>query len=76
MRMQFNTFSYICLCPNEVFFIVPGVSHTVSLWRGLFTLLQDEDQDVRDRAADFISNLPTHLLNPGTHTTSGQTRTH
>ncbi|XP_041722121.2 thyroid adenoma-associated protein [Coregonus clupeaformis] len=40
-----------------------GVSHTVSLWRGLFTLLQDEDQDVRDRAADFISNLPTHLLN-------------
>uniref|UniRef100_A0A8C7FJR4 tRNA (32-2'-O)-methyltransferase regulator THADA n=1 Tax=Oncorhynchus kisutch TaxID=8019 RepID=A0A8C7FJR4_ONCKI len=41
-----------------------GVSHTVSLWRGLFTLLQDEDQDVRDRAADFISNLPTHLLNP------------
>uniref|UniRef100_A0A3P8YHM8 tRNA (32-2'-O)-methyltransferase regulator THADA n=1 Tax=Esox lucius TaxID=8010 RepID=A0A3P8YHM8_ESOLU len=35
-----------------------GVSHTVSLWRGLFTLLQDEDPDVRDRAADYVSNAP------------------
>uniref|UniRef100_A0AAY5KM06 tRNA (32-2'-O)-methyltransferase regulator THADA n=1 Tax=Esox lucius TaxID=8010 RepID=A0AAY5KM06_ESOLU len=40
-----------------------GVSHTVSLWRGLFTLLQDEDPDVRDRAADYVSSLPKHLLN-------------
>ncbi|KAJ8014230.1 hypothetical protein DPEC_G00038090 [Dallia pectoralis] len=40
-----------------------GVPHTVTLWRGLFTLLQDEDPDVRDRAADFPSSLPKHLLN-------------
>lgn len=32
-----------------------GLSTTVSLWRGVFTLLQDEDQDVRDSASDFIS---------------------
>ncbi|XP_062319840.1 thyroid adenoma-associated protein isoform X2 [Osmerus eperlanus] len=39
-----------------------GLSLTVCLWRGLFTLLQDEDQDVRDTASDFISNVPAHLL--------------
>ncbi|XP_030626930.1 thyroid adenoma-associated protein [Chanos chanos] len=39
-----------------------GVSDTLALWRSLFTLLQDEDQDVRDRAADFIGQVPTHLL--------------
>ncbi|XP_078128920.1 thyroid adenoma-associated protein isoform X2 [Sander vitreus] len=39
-----------------------GLSTTVSLWRSLFTLLQDEDQDVRDSASDFISNVPAHLL--------------
>uniref|UniRef100_A0A8C1F6H6 tRNA (32-2'-O)-methyltransferase regulator THADA n=1 Tax=Cyprinus carpio carpio TaxID=630221 RepID=A0A8C1F6H6_CYPCA len=30
-----------------------GITHTVALWKSLFTLLQDEDQDVRDGAADF-----------------------
>ncbi|KAM9847598.1 thyroid adenoma-associated protein [Aulostomus maculatus] len=39
-----------------------GLSSTVSLWRNLFTLLQDEDQDVRDSASDFISNVPAYLL--------------
>ncbi|KAL7382872.1 hypothetical protein ABVT39_000669 [Epinephelus coioides] len=39
-----------------------GLSTTVSLWRSLFTLLQDEDQDVRDSASDFISNVPAPLL--------------
>ncbi|XP_034753231.1 thyroid adenoma-associated protein isoform X2 [Etheostoma cragini] len=42
-----------------------GLSKTVSLWRSLFTLLQDEDQDVRDSASDFISNVPAHLLSTG-----------
>ncbi|GAA6230826.1 thyroid adenoma-associated protein homolog [Lates japonicus] len=40
-----------------------GLSTTVSLWGSLFTLLQDEDQDVRDSASDFISNVPAPLLN-------------
>lgn len=31
-----------------------GLTSTVSLWRSLFTLLQDEDQDVRTAAADFL----------------------
>lgn len=39
-----------------------GLSTTVSLWRSLFVLLQDEDQEVRDSASDFISNVPAHLL--------------
>ncbi|XP_029306193.1 thyroid adenoma-associated protein [Cottoperca gobio] len=39
-----------------------GLSTTVSLWRSLFTLLQDEDLDVRDSASDFISNVPASLL--------------
>uniref|UniRef100_A0A3Q2TPU4 tRNA (32-2'-O)-methyltransferase regulator THADA n=1 Tax=Fundulus heteroclitus TaxID=8078 RepID=A0A3Q2TPU4_FUNHE len=39
-----------------------GFPATVSLWRSLFTLLQDEDQDVRDSASDFTSRVPTHLL--------------
>ncbi|XP_044070655.1 thyroid adenoma-associated protein isoform X3 [Siniperca chuatsi] len=39
-----------------------GLSTTVSLWRSVFTLLQDEDQEVRDSASDFISNVPAHLL--------------
>ncbi|KAK5614862.1 hypothetical protein CRENBAI_010849 [Crenichthys baileyi] len=39
-----------------------GFPATVSLWRSLFTLLQDEDQDVRDSASDFTSRVPAHLL--------------
>lgn len=39
-----------------------GFPATVSLWRSLFTLLQDEDQDVRDSASDFTSSVPAHLL--------------
>ncbi|KAM3863138.1 thyroid adenoma-associated protein [Diretmus argenteus] len=41
-----------------------GLPATVSLWRSLFTLLQDEDQEVRDSASDFTSSTPTHLLGP------------
>uniref|UniRef100_A0A3B4B112 tRNA (32-2'-O)-methyltransferase regulator THADA n=1 Tax=Periophthalmus magnuspinnatus TaxID=409849 RepID=A0A3B4B112_9GOBI len=37
---------------------------TVSLWRSLVTLLQDEDQEVRDAAADFICFVPADLLCP------------
>ncbi|XP_026211398.1 thyroid adenoma-associated protein [Anabas testudineus] len=39
-----------------------GLSTTLPLWRSLFMLLQDEDQDVRDSASDFISNVPAALL--------------
>ncbi|XP_067385468.1 thyroid adenoma-associated protein isoform X2 [Channa argus] len=39
-----------------------GLSTTVSLWRSLFILLQDEDQEVRDAASDFITNVPAALL--------------
>ncbi|XP_071780883.2 thyroid adenoma-associated protein [Centroberyx gerrardi] len=39
-----------------------GLPATLSLWRSLFTLLQDEDQEVRDSASDFVSSAPTHLL--------------
>ncbi|XP_037321311.2 thyroid adenoma-associated protein [Pungitius pungitius] len=39
-----------------------GLSTSLSLWRSLFTLLQDEDQDVRDSASDFMSNVPAPLL--------------
>ncbi|XP_030603636.1 thyroid adenoma-associated protein isoform X2 [Archocentrus centrarchus] len=39
-----------------------GLSTTVSLWRSLFTLLQDEDHEVRDSASDFICNVPAHLF--------------
>uniref|UniRef100_A0A8D3AXT7 tRNA (32-2'-O)-methyltransferase regulator THADA n=1 Tax=Scophthalmus maximus TaxID=52904 RepID=A0A8D3AXT7_SCOMX len=39
-----------------------GLSTTVSLWGSLFTLLQDEDPDVRDSASDFIANVPSPLL--------------
>ncbi|MCI4376608.1 hypothetical protein PGIGA_G00190450 [Pangasianodon gigas] len=42
-----------------------GITHTLALWRSLFTLLQDEDQDVRDKAADFICYLPAHLISTG-----------
>ncbi|KAF7710664.1 hypothetical protein HF521_009536 [Silurus meridionalis] len=42
-----------------------GITHTLALWQSLFTLLQDEDQDVRDKAADFICYLPAHLLTTG-----------
>ncbi|XP_036980256.1 thyroid adenoma-associated protein isoform X2 [Acanthopagrus latus] len=38
-----------------------GLSTTVSLWRSLFLLLQDEDQEVRDSASDFMS-VPSPLL--------------
>ncbi|KAJ0004955.1 hypothetical protein NQD34_011169 [Periophthalmus magnuspinnatus] len=43
-----------------------GLDTTVSLWRSLVTLLQDEDQEVRDAAADFICFVPADLLCPGT----------
>ncbi|KAM6915988.1 thyroid adenoma-associated protein [Xenentodon cancila] len=39
-----------------------GLSTTVSLWRSLLVLLQDEDQEVRDSAADFTAHVPAHLL--------------
>ncbi|XP_035387280.1 thyroid adenoma-associated protein isoform X1 [Electrophorus electricus] len=39
-----------------------GMAQTLVLWRSLFTLLQDEDQDVRDKAADFVCYTPAHLL--------------
>uniref|UniRef100_A0A3P8S9T9 tRNA (32-2'-O)-methyltransferase regulator THADA n=1 Tax=Amphiprion percula TaxID=161767 RepID=A0A3P8S9T9_AMPPE len=39
-----------------------GLFTTMSLWRSLFVLLQDEDQEVRDSASDFISNVPARLL--------------
>nr|XP_061818983.1 thyroid adenoma-associated protein isoform X1 [Nerophis lumbriciformis] len=39
-----------------------GLVSTVSLWRTLFTLLQDEDQEVRGSASDFIANAPAHLI--------------
>ncbi|XP_062257166.1 thyroid adenoma-associated protein isoform X1 [Platichthys flesus] len=39
-----------------------GLFTTVSLWRSLFTLLQDEDHEVRDSASDFIANVPAPLL--------------
>ncbi|XP_072533812.1 thyroid adenoma-associated protein [Salminus brasiliensis] len=45
-----------------------GISHTLSLWQSLFTLLQDEDQDVRERAADFICYVPKHLFTTGVAT--------
>uniref|UniRef100_A0A674NJE3 tRNA (32-2'-O)-methyltransferase regulator THADA n=1 Tax=Takifugu rubripes TaxID=31033 RepID=A0A674NJE3_TAKRU len=41
-----------------------GLPATLSLWRSLFTLLQDEDQDVRAAAADFIST-PASPLSAG-----------
>ncbi|XP_061693127.1 thyroid adenoma-associated protein isoform X2 [Syngnathoides biaculeatus] len=40
-----------------------GLVSTVSLWRSLFMLLQDEDQEVRSSASDFIANAPSHLIN-------------
>uniref|UniRef100_A0A671MCS0 tRNA (32-2'-O)-methyltransferase regulator THADA n=2 Tax=Sinocyclocheilus anshuiensis TaxID=1608454 RepID=A0A671MCS0_9TELE len=45
-----------------------GITHTVALWKSLFTLLQDEDQDVRDGAADFTCYIPAHLHNTGVST--------
>lgn len=45
----------------------------VALWKNLFTLLQDEDKDVRDGAADFTCYIPAHLHNTGTQT---HTHTH
>ncbi|XP_068597624.1 thyroid adenoma-associated protein [Brachionichthys hirsutus] len=41
-----------------------GLPTTLSLWRSLFTLLQDEDQEVRDSASDFMS-APAPLLHAG-----------
>ncbi|XP_023818937.1 thyroid adenoma-associated protein [Oryzias latipes] len=41
---------------------VLGLPTTLSLWRSLFLLLQDEDQEVRDSASDFTSQVPAHLL--------------
>ncbi|KAK1171060.1 hypothetical protein AOXY_G8054 [Acipenser oxyrinchus oxyrinchus] len=38
-----------------------GLAGTLALWRSLFTLLQDEDQEARDRAADFIGSVPPQL---------------
>ncbi|XP_056128449.1 thyroid adenoma-associated protein isoform X2 [Rhinichthys klamathensis goyatoka] len=45
-----------------------GITHTVALWKCLFTLLQDEDQDVRDGAADFTCYIPISLHNTGVAT--------
>ncbi|XP_024152640.1 thyroid adenoma-associated protein [Oryzias melastigma] len=42
--------------------LVLGLPTTLSLWRSLFLLLQDEDQEVRDSASDFTSQVPAHLL--------------
>ncbi|XP_065153408.1 thyroid adenoma-associated protein isoform X1 [Paramisgurnus dabryanus] len=42
-----------------------GITQTVALWKSLFTLLQDEDQDVRDRAAEFTCYIPAHLHDTG-----------
>nr|XP_015799588.2 thyroid adenoma-associated protein [Nothobranchius furzeri] len=39
-----------------------GLPATVSLWRSLFALLQDEDQEVRDAASDFTCAVPAHLI--------------
>ncbi|XP_037126900.1 thyroid adenoma-associated protein isoform X1 [Syngnathus acus] len=39
-----------------------GLVSTMSLWRSLFMLLQDEDQEVRSCASDFVANAPTHLI--------------
>ncbi|XP_066553351.1 thyroid adenoma-associated protein [Amia ocellicauda] len=39
-----------------------GLAGTVALWRSLFGLLQDEDQDVRESAADFTCTAPPQLL--------------
>ncbi|XP_061601680.1 thyroid adenoma-associated protein isoform X2 [Cololabis saira] len=41
-----------------------GLGTTLALWRSLLLLLQDEDQEVRDAAADFTTHVPTHLV-PG-----------
>ncbi|XP_031435285.1 thyroid adenoma-associated protein isoform X2 [Clupea harengus] len=40
-----------------------GISHTVASWQSLFTLLQDEEQAVRDRASHCICSIPQDLLN-------------
>uniref|UniRef100_A0A3Q3F2S4 tRNA (32-2'-O)-methyltransferase regulator THADA n=1 Tax=Labrus bergylta TaxID=56723 RepID=A0A3Q3F2S4_9LABR len=42
-----------------------GLSTSVSLWRSVFKLLQDEDQEVRDSASDFICNIPATLFHTG-----------
>ncbi|XP_077438337.1 thyroid adenoma-associated protein [Vanacampus margaritifer] len=39
-----------------------GLLSTVSLWRSLFMLLQDEDQEVRSSASDFIAYTPAHVI--------------
>ncbi|KAG5266714.1 hypothetical protein AALO_G00235290 [Alosa alosa] len=39
-----------------------GISHTVALWQSVFTLLQDEEQEVRDRASHYICSTPQDLL--------------
>lgn len=49
-----------------VFFLcLSGLSTTLSLWKSLFTLLQDEDQEVRGSASDFLS-VPAPLVSAGT----------
>uniref|UniRef100_A0AAY4DDB0 tRNA (32-2'-O)-methyltransferase regulator THADA n=1 Tax=Denticeps clupeoides TaxID=299321 RepID=A0AAY4DDB0_9TELE len=40
-----------------------GLPHTLELWQSLFTLLQDEEQDVRARASDYVCSVPADLLN-------------
>ena len=55
-------FLFLCVC-----LCVSGLSTTLSLWRSLLTLLQDEDQEVRDSASDFISHVAPHLLHSGTN---------
>src|SRR4029434_836436 len=67
----------VCVCVSVC---VVGISHTVASWQSLFTLLQDEEQAVRDRASHCICSIPQDLLNAvhtGTHThTHTHTRTH
>lgn len=54
----------VCLC-------TPGLTNTVSLWRSLFMLLQDEDQDIRAAAADFLS-VPTPPAGDAAHCPTGE----
>lgn len=55
---------WLCVC-------VSGLSLTVSLWRSLFMLLQDEDQEVRGSASDFMS-VPSPLVSEGAHSLPGE----
>ncbi|XP_063047806.1 thyroid adenoma-associated protein [Engraulis encrasicolus] len=49
-----------CLLTNHS--LPLGITHTLALWQSLFTLLQDEEQEVRDRASHCICNTPQDQL--------------